>query len=171
MSLTNWGKTITRGMRVSDYISVITLLALVALEAVIVVDVIAREIFRIGFIGVVSLSGLLSGVIVFSGVAAGWRDGEFVKVNVFKRHLPQRVQAVIDVFTVLLGLGCCAVLVWLSLEATISAFSLGLRAVGLHIHIWPWKIAVPLGVSFLCYEMMARLIRDIRQLTHKDMVP
>jgi TRAP-type C4-dicarboxylate transport system permease small subunit len=167
VALLSWVKSATKGKRVSDYLLLITLLSGLVMGAVVVVDVGGRMLLRKGLFGSYSLEGLLVLLICFSSVAVSWRDGGFVRVDLFRRRLPERIQVVLDIFAILLGLGCCGALVWVSTEATIEAFSLGLRPPALSIPLWPWKLIIPVGTSFLCYEMIVRLIKNIRQLTHK----
>jgi len=109
-------------------------------------------------------------LIVFSSAAASWKHGEFIHMDVFYRRFPERVRMILDIISILLGLGCCGALVWFSTQATITTFSDGSKVGPLAMPLWPWRLLIPVGTSFLFYEMTARLIRTIRQLTHKRAV-
>jgi TRAP-type C4-dicarboxylate transport system permease small subunit len=167
VSLFNSVKSFFKGKGLSDYFHLLSLPAGLIMLALVVIDVGGREFFDQGLFGAFTVEGLLLAVIVFSSAAASWKHGEFVNMDVFSRHLPERVRMIMNIISVLLALGCCVALVWLSTQSTITAFNDGSRAGPITMPLWPWRLVVPLGTAILSYELIAHLVRTIRQFRSK----
>jgi TRAP-type C4-dicarboxylate transport system permease small subunit len=167
VSLFNSVKSFFKEKGLSDYVHLLSLPAGVVMLALVVIDVGGREFFNEGLFGAFTVEGLLLAVIVFSSAAASWKHGEFVSMDVFSRRLPDRVRMILYMISILLGLGCCVALIWLSTQSTITAYHDGSRAGPIAMPLWPWRIVVPVGAAILSYEMIAHLIRTIRQFPRK----
>ena len=170
VSLLNSVKSATKGMGLSDYLHLISLPAAAVMLALVVIDVGGRELFGKGLFGAFTVESLLLVLIVFSSAAASWKHGEFINMDVFYRRFPERVRMILDIISILLGLCCCGALVWFNTQATITTFADGSRVGPLEMPLWPWRLVIPVGTSFLFCEMIVRLIRTIRQLIHKRAV-
>jgi TRAP-type C4-dicarboxylate transport system permease small subunit len=165
-----WVKSVTRGRSLSDYLLPLPFISLVLLEALVMTDASSRWISGKGLAGALNLEELLMVVICFFSVSVSWREGDFIRIDLLSSRFPKRTQLIVDLFAILLALGCCVALIWFGIGSTVTAFNQGLRPPALALPLWPWKLIIPIGALFLCYEMVARLIQNIRQLTHKSVV-
>jgi TRAP-type C4-dicarboxylate transport system permease small subunit len=159
-----------KGKKLSDYPHLLSVPAAAGIGILVLIDVGGREFFGKGMFGAYTVESLLLMVLCFCSVAASWRDGEFIRMETLYRRLPERARMIADVLAILLGLSCCIALLWLSSESVITTFSDGTRAGPTSMPLWPWKLGIPIGVLFLCYEMITRLVRNIRQYKQKKAV-
>ena len=156
-----------KGKKLSDYPHLLSVPAAAGMGILVLVDVGGREFFGKGMFGAYTFESLLLMTLCFCSVAASWRDGEFIRMETIYRRLPEPARMIADVLSILLGLSCCIALLWLSSESAITTFSDGARAGPTDMPLWPWKLVIPIGVLFLSFEMITRLIRNIRQYKQK----
>jgi TRAP-type C4-dicarboxylate transport system permease small subunit len=156
-----------KGKKLSDYPHLLSVPAAAGMGILVLIDVGGREFFGKGMFGAYTFESLLLMTLCFCSVAASWRDGEFIRMETIYRRLPEPARMIADILSILLGLSCCIALLWLSSESAITTFSDGARAGPTDTPLWPWKLVIPIGVLFLSFEMITRLIRNIRQYKQK----
>jgi TRAP-type C4-dicarboxylate transport system permease small subunit len=170
LSLLHSMKSFTKGKKVSDYLHLLSVPATAGIGILVLIDVGGREFFNKGLFGAYTFESLLLIVLCFSSAAVSWRDGEFIRMETLYRHLPQKARVVADFTAITLALGCCVALFWLSFESGIVALGDGSRAGPTNSPLWPWKMVVPVGALFLCYEIISRLVKTIRKLIREKVV-
>ncbi len=166
MAMSNTEESATKRRSLADYVHLVAVPALVLTTALVVVDVGGRLCFGRGLLIAFPLETMLVVLTAFYSLAARWKEGTFIDIDILTSHLNKRMRAIVEVFGLLIGLGCSGLLIWRSTGMTILSFSDGSRPSMLNMPLWPWKAVIPLGTSVLCWEIIARLIRNIRvQLT------
>lgn len=170
MSLHRSIQSFTKGKKLSDYLHLLSMPATAGIGILVLIDVGGREFFGKGLFGAYTFESLLLVVLCFCSAAVSWRDGEFIRMETLYRYLPAKARMVANIIAIILALACCIPLFWLSTESAIITISDGSRAGPTATPLWPWKMVVPVGILFLFFEIISRLIKTIRQLIQKKVV-
>lgn len=157
--------------KLSDYIHLVSIPTAGILGILVTADICSRLFFSIGILWSHSLEGLLMLLLAYCSAGVSWREEQFVRIQFFTSRLNERVRLILDVFAILVGLGCCGLLVWLGIENTIVSLGDGSKPMGIDMRLWPWRLILPIGSLVLCAEMLNRLIDKISQLAHRRVVP
>lgn len=151
-------KDIPLYQRIINSFQALSVLAIVAMMLVTLTDVGMRVFFKNSIMAAYTLQSLLLVIVVFGSVAVAYRERIFPSVKNIYNLLHRRAKMMLDIFTELIGLACCCLIIWLSIDTAVSAFQLGTRPNAVPGPLWPWKAFIPLGTSILCIEMIAFLI-------------
>jgi TRAP-type C4-dicarboxylate transport system permease small subunit len=156
-----------KGKGPSYWLHLLAIPLLTIMAVVTLVDNMMRNFLGGSLLFAYSLLGLLFGVLVFSSAGPSWRAGEFAKIDLLRRHLPERSQLILSIFSLVLGVGCCVLLIWGGIRLVIAAADTGLRPASIRTPEWLWQMIIPVGTSFLLAEIMTKLIQNIRKLTRE----
>ena len=129
-------------------------------------DVTLRYVFNRPIVGSYDLTEYMMAIVVsFSLAYCAFFRGH-VSVDIIVSHLPQRVQAVIDSFTGLLGVALFAFITWQGFEYMSLLFDSGLKSTVLLIPRFPFAGLVCLGSAVLTivlvvnfFEYLSRVVR------------
>lgn len=155
--------------RLNDWVGRRICWLVVAIFALLLVEVIRRYVFNSPSVWANELTQMLFGafVILSGGYVLRW-DGH-VSVDIVQAHLPKKARAVVDIVTSSLFFLFTGVLLyyggsmaWDSLigwEHSESAWNPPL---------YPIKLAIPLGALLLILQGLAKLVRDILTLVGRD---
>ncbi len=161
-------KSTVNKRNLSDYLQFLSVPAGLLMLLVVVADVTGRALIKNGIIWAPALESLLLVVMAFSSVAVTYREGGLVSTDVLVSHLNRRIRLVVDVFGLLLGLGCCVIIIWLSAVSAFGAIGDGSRPPTMNMPLWPWRMILPLGTAVLATEIIAKLVRTIHQFSRKQ---
>ena len=134
----------------SEWFERVGLVALAAMGLATLVDVIGSKVFNLPLPGSTEITGVIQILAIAGGLAFSKIDGSQIRVDIIFEWLPRRGQAVIDVFSAILGLFFSAVAAWMSFEHGLSLLDGGTRTFLLGIPLSPfafWIAAswVPMG--------------------------
>lgn len=153
-------RTLNRISTVTAMISGATLLILMVM---ITVDAVGR---KLGYPlpGSLELSEAMMVIIVYLALFAVQYHRENVFVSIVTHQLSERKQALLDMFAALIGVALFALLAWMGWLRAMDAYRMGeYRVAAIIVPIWPFRFAIPLGLSLLCVQLMVTAIQDWRR--------
>ena len=138
-------------------------IALMAMMAVVVANIIGRIFFKAPVMGTLEIAGF-SGVI-FVAVAVGFaqRERRNVYVDIVVKHFPTRVRLLVDSFTYLLGLIGVGFLLWAVTESAFEAMFDGEITLMLSVKTYPFRFIWAAGLLVLCGFLLQHLIKFIKE--------
>jgi TRAP-type C4-dicarboxylate transport system permease small subunit len=129
------------------------------------IDVVLRYILGNPLKGAYEVSEILMLSAAFLGMAYTQLFREHVNADLFVKHLPQRVNLVLETVMLLLALLIYSLLVWQGTIAFWESFTTGEYRWGVvRIPLWQARLMVPLGIFFLCLRFLWEIIVNFRKL-------
>ena len=136
--------------------------ATLVVTLVVVADVAGRSLISQPLEMATEISEFLMVVLVFLGLAAAQQNRQNYAIDVAARHLPLRLQLLLEHLGYLFSLVLVAVLAWLSTKQAISAFQRGETGFGIiAFPIWPARFVLALGFWLLALQFVCDLLRYI----------
>lgn len=147
-------------------LNILGVTVLMGMTALTVVDVIGR-IFKRPIIGGTEITEFMMVTIVF--LCIGWAavKGKMITVDLVTMRLPLKVQAVLNVITMIIGLGVVIIIAWRSFVATLDVQSDRVTTMILHIPAAPFMWILSFGFSVLCLVMLAQVVRNVAKVVAK----
>ncbi|MEM9013370.1 MAG: TRAP transporter small permease [Pseudomonadota bacterium] len=108
----------------------------------------------------------------FLALAASWRDGRHIRIDLIFRVMPDRMRAACDLLAVLLALGLTLGFAWQGIHLTVEAWVQGRVTPG--VYEWPTWASVglmPLGMACLAVRLMVDAVRHGRGMLGLIPVP
>jgi TRAP-type C4-dicarboxylate transport system permease small subunit len=138
-------------------------IALMAMMAVVVANIIGRIFFKAPIMGTLEIAGF-SGV-VFVAVAVGFaqRERRNVYVDVVVKRFPPRVRLIVDGFTHLLGLIGVGFLLWAVTESAVEAMIDGEITLMLSVKTYPFRFIWAVGLLVLCGFLLQHFIKFLKE--------
>ncbi|MDD5703342.1 MAG: TRAP transporter small permease [Dehalococcoidales bacterium] len=134
------------GKWINNVIFFITSITLLSMMAVVVANVIGRGIFSSPIWGAVEVIGLVGIIMVSFALGYTEREQGHITVSIFVRWLSKRVQYILSLFALILGMGMLVFLIWGGIvQAWEAATRSGSYTVDLHINYIPFKIIWVVG--------------------------
>lgn len=99
------------------------------------------------------------------------REGAHVRVDVIYMYLPNRIKAIVDIFSsIFFFIFTIALLItgWIFFHDSFEVGEVSFTEWG--IQYWPIKFALPLGAALLLLQGVAQLLNDIAAFLHPDEV-
>jgi TRAP-type transport system small permease protein len=151
---------------VCRYVNILGIAVLLAMTGMTVVDVIGR-IFKRPIVGGTEITEFMMVTIVF--LCIGWAavKGKMITVDLVTMRLPLKVQAVLNVITMFIGLIVVVIITWRSFLATIDMQSDKVNTMILHIPAAPFMWILSFGFSILCLVMIAQFVRNVAKAVAK----
>jgi len=149
---------------VSSAVNIVGIAGVFFMMAMVTVDVIMRYMFHSPINGAMEISEMLLVLVVFLGLAAVQSEEGHVRVTLVVLRFNNRTQLILGIVMTLLALCFFALMVWRSSDTAISAWQAGSEFQDLEITTFPIRLVVPLGVCFLCLELLLKLVLDINKL-------
>ena len=145
--------------RLSRIGAVLAEICLVLLLALVFNEVIARYVFNKPTLYSVELSEYLLIFVAF--MAAGWvlQKDRHVRMHSVITLMPPTVQRALDIFTSIIVLLFCAILVWQGAKASIVAFRGDYHSSSLlNVPLWMPYAIIPTGALLLALQMLVRIV-------------
>jgi len=150
--------------KTTNYVATV-LLAIMGLLTV--ADVTGRYIFKYPIIGTAELSSLLILSICALGLAWTSVKREHLKVDLFFKYLPERLQAAIDSVTLTAGLAMAVLLAWRTLLEAMAQQRIVATSGLLRIPVYPFYLILAFGFAMLCIIMAYHVVTDVRKAVKK----
>jgi len=132
-----------------------------ALGTVVFVSTVARYVFNFPIVWAFNTSLFIFLVYGLLGGGYAMLHHSHIVVDVFYRDFSPRTKAILDLSTSLITFFLCVVLIWFGTEVFLGTMSKGERLWGAwDVALWPWRIFIPLGVTLLFFQVLAKFIRD-----------
>jgi TRAP-type C4-dicarboxylate transport system permease small subunit len=130
-------------------------------------DVTLRYVFNRPIVGSLDLTEYMMAIVVsFSLAYCAFLKGH-VRVDLIVSHLPQRVQAVIDSITGLLGVILFSVITWQGFVYMGILVDTGLKSTVLLVPRFPFAGLVCLGSAFLTLVLLANFLEFLSEAVRK----
>ena len=145
---------------ISEWVGKITSFIIILMIGVVIWNVVMRYVFNSAALWQhISVCGKLLPAYVILGGAYALLTKAHINVDIFYRRFPLRIRGIIDLVTSILFFLFCIALLW--------------RAVGSSVNLPPWRtlfpppsswlfiLAMPIGVSLLLLQGLAKFTRDL----------
>ncbi len=127
-------------------------------------DVLMRYFLDAPQLFVDELASYLQILIVFGGLAYTFVSGGHVRVDLLTSHMAPVRRARLRVLTLSLGCALVLIVMWVTLQTTISAFDYGRLSAVMLYSLWLPMAFIPLGLALFGVAMLVALVRQIRRL-------
>ena len=154
--------------RIAGAASTLAGLAVLVIVGLITYDVAMRHFFNEPQLFVDELASFLEVVVIFGGLAATFRTGGHVRVDLVTARLPGRVRARLRVLSLALGIVFLAVVIWPTVESALTAYRYGRVSAVMLYPLWPTMLLIPLGLVLLALVMLGALAAQLRALRRPD---
>lgn len=126
----------------------------------VVADVSGRFFFNRPIHGATELSELLLVAMVFFGLAATQQNRQNYAIDMIARHLPARLQTLLDLFGYLFCLAVSVTLAWFSSRQALDSFARGEAGFGIvPFPIWPARFILATGLWLLALQFLFDALR------------
>lgn len=138
--------------------------SIVAMMALITIEVILRKFFAFSIVGTVEIVAALMVITVFLAWSYTESHNAHVKVEFLVQRLGRKTQSILAAITTLVLLGIFSIMIWQTMVYTLDAWHVGLRYDTARLPIFPVRLAVPVGCFFLCLQLLRRLVSNVAGL-------
>ncbi|OGB03391.1 MAG: C4-dicarboxylate ABC transporter permease [Burkholderiales bacterium RIFCSPHIGHO2_12_FULL_61_11] len=124
-------------------------------------NVLLRYTFNYGTVWGQELEWHLMGALILFGMSyASLKDGH-VRVDLFYAHYSKKTKLLVDVLSLLLQIGICCVIIWLSMNYVEQSYSIGEISAdpGGLPYRWAIKALLPIGFTLLLIQSIGELLR------------
>lgn len=148
--------------------------ATLAITLIVVCDVGFRTVLNAPIDGAVELSELLLVILVYLGLAAAQQQRQNFAIDVATRHLPAKLQVLIEAAGYAFCIAIVAALAWPSSKQAFSSFERGEAGFGLvAFPLWPARAILAIGLWLLALQFAIDLARLVagkeRHTTNRDL--
>ncbi len=147
--------------RIMNYMAMGVLVLMMLLT---VSDVLMRFLFRNPIMGSTELIEVMMALVVFLALAWGAVTREHLKVDLVISRLSPKAQAIVDSFTVSMGLGIVAIITWRSF---LDSMDVQTSSALLKFPMYPFHWIMSLGFAMLCLAMIPLLIQNVAQVVKR----
>ncbi len=152
--------------RLCDSVVLLGFLGLVALTAMVAVDVIARFVFSAPVHGVNDVSAVVVAVVIASAMPASLRQRRHITIRALGQWIGPRTAAVLDALGAAALLAMLVLIAWQLVDFTADKLASGHTTWILRWPTWPWWALVT-GLFMLCcivqFAMLWRAVVAIAQ--------
>ncbi|HET8791990.1 MAG TPA: TRAP transporter small permease [Modicisalibacter sp.] len=134
-------------------------------------DTIMRYVFAAPTSWSLEINSFLLVYMAVVSAAEAQRHDAHIRITVFKKRLPIRIQALIGIATGLLGIVFCSILAWRGGLMAFKAWEYGERvssAFGTPM-VYPYAL-IPLGFGALALQFLIDTLREVHCLAHPNAV-
>lgn len=143
-------------------LGVLSGIATLLITLCVVVDVTGRAVFNNPIHGATEMSELLLVVMVFVGLAAAQQGRQNYAIDMAARHLPERLQSVLDLLGYVFCLAVVGALAWFSTNQAVSSFQRGEAGFGIFpFPIWPARFVLAFGLWLLALQFACDVYRHV----------
>ncbi|MCL2312989.1 MAG: TRAP transporter small permease [Firmicutes bacterium] len=133
--------------------------------ALVLSNIIMRNIFRMPILGTVEIVGLLTATGLGLALSNCEMNNGNIVMDVFTEKLPKKAQKIIDVVVYLISLVFFAIVVWRIFVFAGTSFTNGRVTSTASIPIFPFIFLLGINVFFLCVVLAYKLVRDIKDIS------
>ncbi len=138
--------------------------SIVAMMALIAVEVVLRKFFTFSIVGTVEIVAALMVITVFLAWSYTESHSGHVRVEFLVQRLGRRTQSVLSSIIILVLLGIFSIMIWQTMVYALDAWVVGLRYDTARLPVFPVRLAVPVGLSFFCLQLVQRLASNVAGL-------
>lgn len=131
-------------------------------------DVIGRYLLNAPINGTMERGQLILALMVFLSWGYTQIKKGHVNVELFISHFPPRLRLITDLFTTLVTLGLCIIIVWQSTIMAIETHKSGEVVFVIHWPLAPFQLIVPLGGIVMCLVLALEIIQFASKLKRRD---
>lgn len=153
--------------KASQIASIVAVVFLVAMMVLTVADVFLRFFFHTPIQGTVELIQYFMVVAGFLGVAWCAIQGGHLKVDVFVKRLPPRVQAIIDLITLVMAMTVVPLVAWWGFSQAGYEYTVKTVSDITEIPTYPFYIVIGLGYALLFLVLVKILVEIISKVIKK----
>ncbi len=141
-------------------LGVISGFATLLITLIVVIDVAGRAFFNSPLHSGVEISELLLVTLVFLGLSAAQQQRQNFALEIVTRHLPPRLQTLIEMIGYILCLAIVVLLAWPSTKQAFAAFERGEAGFGIvAFPIWPARFVLAVGLWLLALQFLCDIYR------------
>ncbi len=155
----HWITWVRRFNRVTHHMSG---LALVAILAMTIVDIVGRNAFRQPFRGTVELTSMILVVVVFMAVAHSEDMGDHITIDLVYERVGTGAKAVLDIFSDLFTLVVMALVSYRLAQFVIRNRASGAETPVLDIPLWPFVLVASIGAAFYVVSTVMRVVLRLK---------
>lgn len=152
---------------VNDVLFKISCVLVLALIAVICMDVVARYVFNSPIAWVYEMSYIFGAFIAATGIAHLMMEGGNIRVDMFYARFSEKWKLIVDiVFAVALFLPAYTALTWAVIRNCITAYTTGETSVitTWYPKVWPIKLVLCIGLVMFLVNYVLITVQKILQL-------
>ena len=131
-------------------------------------DVLGRYLFNAPIHGTMERGQLMLALMVFLSWGYTQIKKGHVNVELFITLFPPRLRLITDLFTTLVTLGLCILIVWQSTIMAIETHRSGEVVFVIHWPLAPFQLIVPLGGIVMCLVLITEIIQFVYKLKRRD---
>jgi C4-dicarboxylate transporter DctQ subunit len=131
-------------------------------------DVTLRYFFNDPQVFVDEVASFLEVLVIFGGVAYTFRTGGHVRVDLLTSHLRRPARVRLRVFTLLLGVIFLTIVVWVTAQSALTAYTYGRVSAVMLYPLWLPMAVIPAGLILMAVAMLAALVRQVRVMLGPD---
>jgi TRAP-type C4-dicarboxylate transport system permease small subunit len=145
--------------RVAGVAAVISGVAVVAMTALVTVEVLGRDLFNRSTLVADEMSGYLLVALTFIGLAPTLRGGGFIRIDTYRARLGGGARLALELAIHLLALGYAVLLDWYLWRLALDAWRLGTTSIQVsRTPLWIPQACMALGGLLLVFDLLARLV-------------
>lgn len=152
---------------VNRFVQYIGMAAVIAMMFLTVVHAVGRYAFEEPVPGVIELSGYLLVTAVFLLIGNAMVENRHITIGIIVDRLPLRIQAIVDVLTMLIGLVFSLATSWETFVQGAYIMKMGQASEILHIPNYPFYFLVGIGWALFSLALLLRLFYAIRRAVNK----
>jgi len=139
---------------------------LIGLMTMVVVEVVARYVFGSPIMGYIDIMRMMMAVLVFLTLAYCQREGGHIRMELFMTRVLKggRRYHLVEFSHLLLSLAGFTVIAISSLNGALQAYNVGDVTSVLYWPIWPAKLLVGIGATFLCVRFILQMFYSMGQV-------
>lgn len=141
--------------------------ALVAMLALTVTDIIGIKVFNWPVPGAIEIVGFLGVLVIGFAIAYTQKLRGHIQVEFFVMHLPKRLRAGVNAFVSLLGIVLFAILSWRSFDYALSLQQAGEVSMTQNIPFYPFVHAIAFCCIPVCLVLVMEFIKSITETVKK----
>lgn len=140
-------------------VSVLTGFLVVAIAAILLLQVLGRHVFEYPFPWPEEVAGFMFVWLIFLGAIVAYRQGGLIGIDWVLGKLPSTIARVVRLVSDALVIGLLVGFVWTGVEATIAASGLSTTVLRFS---WAWVyLAFPIGCTILLLAFVVSFLRDL----------
>jgi TRAP-type C4-dicarboxylate transport system permease small subunit len=144
--------------RVAAVAAAVSGATLVAMTALVTVEVLSRDLFNVSTLIADEMSGYLLVALTFIGLAPTLRGGGFIRIDTYRARLRGGARVGLELAIHVLALGYAVLLDWYLWRLTLDAWRLGTTSIQVsRTPLWIPQACMAVGGLLLVLDLLARL--------------
>ncbi len=148
--------------RLSEWIILLTGLAVLAMTLMVSYDVLMRYFLGEPQLFVDDLTSFLLVAMIFLGAGPVFYKGGHIRIDLVTSHLKSKTQSRMRVITLFMGIAFLVVVIYETMVSTISALQTGRVSAVMNYPLWVAMIFIPLGLILMVFFMGVQLVNEMK---------